>query len=98
MREHRDVVLPAKAMDRTVEVWSDVRDNAQDYLAPMLRITKTLDAKGARLRHVLPLRTSVVPMHVTLDTTTLAGLLFKSGAFEHLGMNVSELSRNATRR
>jgi hypothetical protein len=96
VREHRGVVLPAKAMDRAVEVWSDVRDNAQDYLAPMLRITKTLEAKGARLRHVLPLRTSVAPMHVTLDTATLAGLLFKSGAFDHLGMNVTELSRNAT--
>jgi hypothetical protein len=96
VREHRGVVLPAKAMDRAVEVWSDVRDNAQDYLAPMLRITKTLEAKGARLRHVLPLRTSVVPMHVTLDTATLAGLLFKSGAFDHLGMNVSTLVNKAT--
>jgi hypothetical protein len=96
VREHRSVVLPAKAMDRAVEVWSDVRDNAQDYLAPMLRITKTLEAKGARLRHVLPLRTSVAPMHVTLDTATLAGLLFKSGAFDHLGMNVSTLLDKAT--
>ena len=94
--KHRCVVLPAKALDKAVKVWIDVEYNAQDYLAPMLRITKELEKMGVRLRNVLPLRTSVAPMHVTLDTATLAQLLFKSRAFDHLGMNVSTLVEKAT--
>ncbi|CAL8460939.1 g470 [Coccomyxa elongata] len=48
----------------------------QDYWPAMLRMTEALEQNGKRIRNFCPLRTSAVPRHITLDTTTLVHLLY----------------------
>jgi len=98
VREHRVVVLPRKRAFVGNQLAWDLERHPQDYIAPMLRMTAFLEARGARLSHVSPLRTSVVPMHITIDTTTLVRLLFNTGCFNDLHMCKSDLIKQCTAR
>jgi hypothetical protein len=91
VREHRAIVLPDKQAFSKNRVAYDIQCHPQDYLLPMLRMTRFLEASGMKLRNVVPLRTSVVPMHITLDTLTLVRLLFDTGVFDDLDMCKSDL-------
>ena len=90
----RGLVLPNKEDFTRGLVAYDVACHPQDYLLPMLRITRAMESLGARLHSVVPLRTSLVPMHVTFDTRTLVRLFYASGVFDHLSMSKTELMRD----
>jgi hypothetical protein len=92
------VVLPRKRAFVGNHLAWDLERHPQDYIAPMLRMTAFLEARGARLSHVSPLRTSVVPMHITIDTTTLVRLLFDTGCFNDLDLCKSDLIKQCTAR
>jgi len=92
IQEHKAVVLPAKTAYKKNSVYYDVHCSPQDYLPPMLRMTRSMEEAGRRLHSFLPLRTSVVPMHITLDTTTLV-CLFDTVATT-LGKTKTQLRRN----
>ena len=81
IREHRSVTLPAKERYAEDSVKYDLACCPQDYLAPMLRMTRAMEAEGARIRNVMPLHRSFVPMHFTLDTVTLVFLFHHTGIF-----------------
>jgi hypothetical protein len=91
IQAHRRIVLPDKQTFTRGLVAYDVACHPQDYLLPMLRMTSVLEARGTRLRNVVPLRTSLVPMHVTFDTSTLVRLFYNSGIFDGLAANKSQL-------
>ena len=78
VQAHRKVVLPDKEDFREKLVAYDLTCTPQDYLLPMLRMAAYQEerALGGRLHHVLPLHTSAVPMHITLDTKTLVQMFF----------------------
>mmetsp|Transcript_160 Transcript_160/g.175 ORF Transcript_160/g.175 Transcript_160/m.175 type:complete len:114 (-) Transcript_160:36-377(-) len=44
----------------------------------MMRMTKTIEGMGKKVRNVCPLRTNIIPKHITIDTSTLIHLLFTS--------------------
>jgi hypothetical protein len=83
IQAHRRIVLPDKQRFTRGLVAYDVACHPQDYLLPMLRMTSVLEARGARLRNV-------VPMHVTFDTSTLVRLFYNSGIFDGLAANKSQ--------
>jgi hypothetical protein len=85
--KHRRVVLPGKSHVLAY----DLECRPQDYLAPMLRMTAVMESMGKKLRSVLPVRTSVVPMHITLDTATLVALFYSDAFQEKFGMGKGKL-------
>ncbi|CAL8461643.1 g1174 [Coccomyxa elongata] len=76
IRQHRAVVLPGKTVFEKGLLKYDLQCKPQDYWPAMLRMTEALEQNGKRVRNFCPLRTSAVPRHITLDTTTLVHLLY----------------------
>jgi hypothetical protein len=90
----RGLVLPNKEDFTRGLVAYDVACHPQDYLLPMLRMTRAMESMGARLRNVVPLRTTLVPMHVTFDTLTLVRLFHASGVFNHFEESKTKLEHD----
>jgi hypothetical protein len=88
IHEHRPVTLPAKKRYAEDSVKYDLVCHPQDYLVPMLRMTRAMESEGARIRNVMPLHRSFVPMHVTLDTVTLVKL------FHHTGILGTDMTKS----
>lgn len=59
----------------------------------MLKMTAFVEQANRRPRSFCPLRTSLIPKHITLDTTTLVHLLWDQGAKSKL-LTAGELVRN----
>lgn len=76
IRQHKAVVLPNKVKYQKDLLYYDLQCKPQDYWPGMLRMTGVIEEAGKKIRNFCPLRTSVIPRHVTLDTTTLVHLLF----------------------
>ncbi|CAL8461357.1 g888 [Coccomyxa elongata] len=76
IRRHRAVVLPHKTTYEKGLLKYDLQCKPQDYWPAMLRMTEALEQNGKRVWNFCPLRTSAVPRHITLDTTTLVHLLY----------------------
>jgi hypothetical protein len=54
-------------------------------------MTAVMESMGKKLRSVLPVRTSVVPMHITLDTATLVKLFYSDAFQEKFSMEKGKL-------
>ena len=89
VKKHRLIVLPDKTTFEKDSIFYDVHCQPLDYLLPMLRIMKTIEASDKEekptLNHVLPTKPTLIPGHVRIDTTTLSHLTgFKPKSLEEL--------------
>ena len=53
----------------------DVKCSPWDYLPSMIRMMKEIEQCDLKIFNVFPIRTEIIPKHITLDTTTLVYLL-----------------------
>jgi hypothetical protein len=72
--EHKRTVLPAKEMYKKKSVYYDIHCNPLDYVVPMLRMMGRVEEANGKLHNAVPLCTSFVPRHITLDTSALIHL------------------------
>ena len=88
-------VLPTKDTYMKDFLYYDLQCNPQDYFQGMLRITAYVETAGQRNCSVCPLRQSVIPKHITLDTATLIKLLYtKENGLKSKMLVKGELVRN----
>ena len=76
IREQKAFVLPAKVRYQKDLLYYDLQCQPNDYYPAMLRMTEFVEQAGRRPRNFSPLRTSVIPKHICIDTTTLVHLLY----------------------
>jgi Putative transposase DNA-binding domain len=95
IREKKRIVLPNKQKYEKDLLYYDLQCDPQDYWMGMLRMTEVIEEANMKIRNFCPLRTSVIPMHITLDTTTLVHLLFtKENGSKSDVLTKGELVRN----
>ena len=73
--EVKDEVLPAGPFAEN-NIHYDIKANPMRYFPCMVFIAKALEAVGERLGNLFPLRTSNIPGHMRIDTTTLIKILY----------------------
>jgi transposase len=88
---HKGFVLPRKIRYDNDLLYYDIQCHPQDYHPGMLWITEYLENDEMKIRSWCPLRTSVIPKHICLDTTTLVHLLWS----KDLGKKTSLLTGHA---
>ena len=92
IREHKAFVLPAKTRYQKDLLYYDLQCQPNDYYPAMLRMTRFVEQAGRRPQQFCPLRTSIIPKHICIDTTALVHMLYD----KELGMgNKSEVLRNS---
>ena len=74
----RHIVRPEKAKFAKDSIAYDLQCAPQDYWPCMLRMTQQLETMDKRLRSFCPLRTAIVPKHITIDTKVLISLLYET--------------------
>jgi transposase len=70
-------VLPRRPL-RKKSMHYDIQCSPQDYLPQMLYMMKAVEARGASVNNVCPLRSAIIPKHFRLDTTSLIHLCLTS--------------------
>ena len=73
--EQRHMLLPQRTL-RKNSVYYDIKCSPQDYLPSMLYIMKKVEACGASVGNVCPLRSEIAPKHFMLDTISIIKLCF----------------------
>ena len=68
-------ILPQKHFEND-SVYYDLKCPPQDYLHCMLYTMAKIESYGEKINTVCPMRTSVIPKHIRIDTTTIVLLLF----------------------
>lgn len=69
----RTTILPQKVFQKD-SIYYDLQCTPQDYLRSMVAMMKVVEKYGEGLSNVFPLRSSVAPKHVRIDTTSLIHL------------------------
>ena len=67
-------ILPQKQFEKD-SVYYDIKCSPQDYLPGMLYMMTVIETYGEKINSVCPLRTSIIPKHIRIDTTTVVNLL-----------------------
>jgi hypothetical protein len=85
---HKFFVIPHKKSYSKKNVAYDVCCNPQDYLASLIYINNQLNKLGTddnpiKLFNIIPLRTSIIPKYITIDTTSLVSLFIETGSNEY---------------
>ena len=96
IRDHKKLVLPTRIRFEKELIYYDIQCKPQDYYPAMLRMTAYVEEAGRKPRSFCPLRTSLIPKHITLDTTTLVHLLWDQKGKSRL-LTAGELVRNKSR-
>ena len=73
--EVKSVVLPNGPVANG-NIFYDLKTNPLRYFSKMVFMMRELEAFGAKIENVFPLRTSKIPGHLRIDTTTLINILF----------------------
>lgn len=63
------VILPSKEFEKD-NVYYDLKCHPLDYLPCMIYMMKEVEEEGEKIYNVFPMRTSIVPKYVKLDTET----------------------------
>jgi transposase len=70
IQEIRNFVLPHKTFKKN-SVYYDIQCSPMDYLESMIRMMDFVERNSGKLLSAVPLRTSMIPKHVLIDSTTL---------------------------
>jgi len=68
-------VMPQREL-KEQSVYYDIQCSPQDYLPCMFYMMKAVEARGATVNNVCPLRSEIIPKHFRLDTVSLVNLCF----------------------
>ena len=79
---HRPYILPSDVCD-DIPYEYDVKVNPQNYIRSMIYMNLELEKIKGKMFQFFPLQTSVIPKHITIDTSTLRGF-FKDDNTEKL--------------
>jgi hypothetical protein len=71
----RTNVLPLKTSCEKNSVYYDLQASPQDYLLGMFLMLRYIESQGASIISLFPLRSSIIPKYIKIDTTTLVHLL-----------------------
>ena len=71
----RSNVLPLKTTYQKNSVYYDLQADPQDYLPGMFRMLRYIESQGASIINLFPLRSSIIPKYIKIDSTTLVHLL-----------------------
>jgi hypothetical protein len=70
-------ILPTKETFQKDRIAYDLKCSPMDYLPCMLYMMKQVEVSGETIQNVFPLRSSILPHYIRLDTTTLVNLLMR---------------------
>lgn len=73
----KKIILPEKQNFDKDNVMYDLKVNPMDYFSCMFKITKLTELYGGNPYNLFPLRVSVIPRHIKLDTTTIVNILME---------------------
>jgi hypothetical protein len=79
----RMAILPQKISYQQNSVYYDLRSNPLDYLSGMFRILRYIESRGYSIINLFPLRSSIIPKYIKIDTVTLVELLINSKKHGH---------------
>ena len=68
-------VLPSKTLYERNSVHYDLQAHPQDYLSGMFQMLRYIESHGASIINLFPLRSSIIPKYIKIDTTSLVHLL-----------------------
>jgi transposase len=71
----RVAILPNKGSYQNNSIHYDLQCYPQEYLLGMFRMIQTMEAKGVSIMNLFPLRTSIIPKYIRIDTAILVNLL-----------------------
>ena len=71
----RAAILPNKSCYDHNSVYYDLQCHPEQYLLGMFKMIREIEAKDASIMNLFPLRTSIVPKYIKIDTTSLVSLL-----------------------
>ena len=83
VKQTRMVVLPQKGLYQQNSVYYDLQSTPQDYLSGMFQMVRYIESQGANIINLFPLRTSIIPKYIKIDTTTLIDLLIQPSKHGH---------------
>ncbi|AYV83337.1 MAG: hypothetical protein Hyperionvirus6_18 [Hyperionvirus sp.] len=78
---YRNILLPNQT-DKTLE--DDINATPQKYLKSMIKICRLLEYEGKKTFQFFPIRTSLIPKNITLDTASLVDIFFQENKNEYL--------------
>lgn len=78
IQDKKKLITPNKAKYNKDNLYYDLQCNPQNYLQCMIKMMKEIEKEGVTINNVFPMRNTVTPHHIRLDTTTLVHLLFTS--------------------
>ncbi len=89
IEDTKKIILPNKEKFDKNSIYYDIQSNTQDYLPCMIRMMKTIEEKGLKIKNVFPLRSDICGHFIKLDTATIVHLLFteKQGSKKHYTQN-----------
>ena len=76
--ETRAAILPNKGSYEKNNISYDLQCHPEQYLFGMFQMIQAMEAKGVNIMNLFPLRSSMVPKYVRIDTTSLVNLLIDS--------------------
>ena len=72
---HKKILLPNKTF--TKELIYDIDDNPMEYFTCMFKMSKLTEQMNEKIYNLFPQRTSIIPRHIKLDTTTIINILME---------------------
>jgi len=75
--QQKQHILPTKEKFQKDRIAYDLKCSPMDYLPCMLYMMKQVEASSESIQNVFPLRSSILPHYIRLDTTTLVNLLMR---------------------
>jgi hypothetical protein len=72
----KQYIIPNKTFAKN-SIHYDIHCNQFDYLPCMIYMMKHIEQEGFSINHVFPLRSAIIPKHITLDSTTIVNLLLR---------------------
>lgn len=101
VNEHKHFLVPNKDHFDNNSIPYDLESNTQDYLMPFIYIGKQLEILNIprieeetqiRLFNIIPLRTNIIPKHITIDTCAIIQNFLEPMGSGHLLANYKHIS------
>ena len=77
IREQKKHILPTKSKFNQNSVYYDLKCTPYQYFPCMISMMKQVEQDGYKVCNVFPMRSSITPNYIRLDTTTLVHLLMR---------------------
>jgi hypothetical protein len=71
----RTMILPQRISYEKDSIYYDLEAHPQDYLSGMFQMLRYIESRDANIINLFPLRNSIIPKYIKIDTTTLVHLL-----------------------